>query len=199
VALRDCHYPFHPPAEAEPSPDLVAQLAQEVYANDVLQLLVTRTALFEFEARKDAAQIFNSLLRRQIGQRWPTVEYLSSKDDVVFATLKGCVGACITLGEQMERDAQLRQPRRRAQLGYDPARDVAARVALQDPALLRAVRRFLGLAVPPLTRHAQPVRLYRVHRADHLRHRLRRPGQLSCAQHRAKLAKVNVKLAHRRS
>jgi calcium binding protein 39 len=41
------------------------------------------------QARKDVSQIFNSLLRRQIGQRWPTVEYLGSKDDVVFAALQG--------------------------------------------------------------------------------------------------------------
>jgi hypothetical protein len=43
------------------------------------------------QARKDVAQIFNILLRRQIGTRWPTVEYLSTKDEVVFAALKGCV------------------------------------------------------------------------------------------------------------
>ena len=34
-------------------------------------------------------QIFNNLLRRQIGSRWPTVEYISGKHDVIFATLAG--------------------------------------------------------------------------------------------------------------
>jgi hypothetical protein len=37
------------------------------------------------------SQIFNHLLRRQIGSRWPTVEYLSTREEVIFATLKGYV------------------------------------------------------------------------------------------------------------
>lgn len=41
------------------------------------------------QAKKDVSQIFNNLLRRQIGTRWPTVEYLSSKPEVLFTALKG--------------------------------------------------------------------------------------------------------------
>lgn len=94
----------------EPAPETVAQLAQEVYATDLLYALVTSMWRFEFEvrhgatflcvirlvtegewqARKDVAQIFTHLLRRQIGSRWPTVEYLNTKDEIVFAVLKGC-------------------------------------------------------------------------------------------------------------
>lgn len=43
------------------------------------------------QARKDVSQIFNHLLRRQIGTRWPTVEYLTSKEETLFAALKGLV------------------------------------------------------------------------------------------------------------
>lgn len=39
--------------EAEPLPDQVAQLAQEVYNNDVLQLLVLNIWRFEFEVGKE--------------------------------------------------------------------------------------------------------------------------------------------------
>jgi hypothetical protein len=39
-------------AEAEPQPEQVAQLAQEVYNNDVLQLLVANIWRFEFEVRR---------------------------------------------------------------------------------------------------------------------------------------------------
>lgn len=42
----------------------------------------------EFEARKDVASIFNNLLRRQIGTRSPTVEYLSTRGDVLFALVQ---------------------------------------------------------------------------------------------------------------
>jgi calcium binding protein 39 len=74
---------------ADPAPELVAQLAQETYNTDLLHLLVQNIARFEFESRKDVVQIFNNLLRRQIGSRWPTVEYLSSKHEVIFSALAG--------------------------------------------------------------------------------------------------------------
>jgi calcium binding protein 39 len=41
------------------------------------------------QARKDSCQIYNTLLRRQIGSRSPTVEYISNRPDIIFATLKG--------------------------------------------------------------------------------------------------------------
>jgi calcium binding protein 39 len=73
----------------DPAPELIAQLAQETYNTDLLHLLVLNMSRFEFEARKDVVQIFNTLLRRQIGSRYPTVEYLSGKHEVIFATLAG--------------------------------------------------------------------------------------------------------------
>ncbi|KAN0065627.1 Hym1p [Thecaphora frezii] len=75
--------------ENDPQPEQVAQLAQEVYNNDLLQLLVRDISKLEFEAKKDVSQIFNNLLRRQIGTRWPTVEHLSTKPDVLFTALRG--------------------------------------------------------------------------------------------------------------
>jgi len=75
--------------DEEPAPELIAQLAQETYNTDLLLLLVQSISRFEFEARKDVVQIFNNLLRRQIGSRWPTVEYLAGKPDIVFAALAG--------------------------------------------------------------------------------------------------------------
>lgn len=80
--------------DGDPLPEVVAQLAQETYSSDLLLVLVQSISKLDFEARKDVAQIFNNLLRRQIGSRWPTVEYLSGGGggagrEVVFATLKG--------------------------------------------------------------------------------------------------------------
>ena len=73
----------------EPVPELVAQLAQETYNSDLLLLLVLSISKFEFEARKDVVQIFNNLLRRQIGSRSPTVDYLAAKPEIIFAALAG--------------------------------------------------------------------------------------------------------------
>lgn len=73
----------------DPLPELVAQLAQEAYSTDLLYHLVAHLSRLEFESRKDVVAIFTHLLRRQIGARWPTVEYLCAKPDVLFAVLAG--------------------------------------------------------------------------------------------------------------
>jgi len=75
--------------DGDPLPELVAQLAQETYSTDLLFLLVRHLSRLEFESRKDVVSLFNHLLRRQIGARWPTVEHLSGKQDVIFEVLRG--------------------------------------------------------------------------------------------------------------
>ncbi|KAG6885017.1 hypothetical protein C0993_006542 [Termitomyces sp. T159_Od127] len=94
--------------DGETAPELIAQLAQETYQTDLLHHLVVHIARFEFEARKDVVQIFNNLLRRQIGSRWPTVEYLSSKHDIIFATLAGYENEEIALNTGMVLKEMLR-------------------------------------------------------------------------------------------
>ncbi|GAA5848939.1 hypothetical protein JCM9279_004671 [Rhodotorula babjevae] len=94
--------------ENDSQPEIIAQLAQEVYANDLLHLLVLHIWRFEFEARKDVSQIFNNLLRRQIGSRWPTVEHLSAKEDTIFAALTGYENADVALNTGMILRAMLR-------------------------------------------------------------------------------------------
>lgn len=67
----------------------VAQLAQEIYNSNLLFTLINNLSKIEFEAKKDVAQIFNNILRRQIGTRSPTVEYICTKPDIIFTLLKG--------------------------------------------------------------------------------------------------------------
>ncbi|VDN35144.1 unnamed protein product [Gongylonema pulchrum] len=67
----------------------VAQLAQETYNSNVLQLLIDNLTKLDFEAKKDVAQIFNNLLRRQIGTRSPTVEYVHSRPQMLDALVRG--------------------------------------------------------------------------------------------------------------
>lgn len=92
----------------EPIPELVAQLAQETYQTDLLHAFLLNIHRFEFEARKDVVQIFNNLLRRQIGSRWPTVEYLSGKPDVIFAALAGYENEEVALNTGMILKEMLR-------------------------------------------------------------------------------------------
>ncbi|KAI3630661.1 hypothetical protein MIR68_012096 [Amoeboaphelidium protococcarum] len=61
----------------------ISQLSIEIYNSDLLSLMIFHMQRIEFEAKKDVAQIFINLLRRQIGTRSPTVEYLCNKSDVL--------------------------------------------------------------------------------------------------------------------
>ena len=47
--------------------------------------------LFCVQGRKDVVVIFNNLLRRQIGTRSPTVEYICIKQDILLELIKGWV------------------------------------------------------------------------------------------------------------
>ena len=86
----------------EPVPELIAQLAQETYSTDLLLVLVQNMARFDFESRKDVVQIFNNLLRRQIGARLPTVEYICARhEEVIFAALAGYANEEIALNTGM--------------------------------------------------------------------------------------------------
>jgi len=73
----------------DPNPEAVSQLAGEIYNLDLLYVLATNISRFEFEAKKDVAQIFNSLLRRQIGSRSPTVEYICAREDIPVTLVRG--------------------------------------------------------------------------------------------------------------
>lgn len=43
----------------------------------------------DFEGKKDVAQVFNNVLRRQIGTRSPTVEYICTKPEILFTLIAG--------------------------------------------------------------------------------------------------------------
>ncbi|KAJ3364448.1 hypothetical protein HDU91_002592 [Kappamyces sp. JEL0680] len=65
--------------ENEPNPETVSQLATEITNSDLLVLL----------AKKDVALIFNNLLRRQIGTRFPTADYIAGKPELLIALIAG--------------------------------------------------------------------------------------------------------------
>lgn len=76
-------------SENEPVPEMVAQLAQELYNHEVLPALIGNLSKLEFESRKDVVQIFNSILRRQIGTRFPTVDYIMANNSCIFTLIHG--------------------------------------------------------------------------------------------------------------
>ncbi|GAU97820.1 hypothetical protein RvY_09051 [Ramazzottius varieornatus] len=76
--------------EQEPQTEIVAaQLAQEMYNQNLLLIILQNMKRVDFEGKKDAAQIFNIVLRRQIGTRTPTVEYICTKPEILFLLISG--------------------------------------------------------------------------------------------------------------
>ncbi|KAG1665848.1 Protein Mo25 [Nymphon striatum] len=67
----------------------IAQLAQELYNTHLLLHLISNLQKIDFEGKKDVAQIFNNVLRRQIGTRSPTVEYVCTKEEILFILIRG--------------------------------------------------------------------------------------------------------------
>ncbi|KAJ2157266.1 conidiophore development protein hyma [Coemansia sp. RSA 552] len=67
----------------------VAQLAQEIYTTELLPLLIANLARLEFETRKEVSIIFGILLRRKIGAREPTVDYLNTRTSVLGGLITG--------------------------------------------------------------------------------------------------------------
>ncbi|CAL1598055.1 unnamed protein product [Knipowitschia caucasica] len=84
-------------SDKEPHTETVAQLAQELYTSGLLLGLVQHLQLIDFEGKKDVCQIFNNILRRQIGTRSPTVEYFCSHSQVLFILLRGYESPAVAL------------------------------------------------------------------------------------------------------
>ncbi|XP_013381857.1 protein Mo25-like [Lingula anatina] len=75
--------------DQEPQSEQVAQLAQEIYNSKLLLLLIQSLHRIDFEGKKDVAQIFNNVLRRQIATRSPTVEHICTQPEILFTLMKG--------------------------------------------------------------------------------------------------------------
>ena len=54
-------------SDQEPQTEQIAQLAQEIYAAQLIKIMIDNLQRVDFEGKKDIASIFNNLLRRQIG------------------------------------------------------------------------------------------------------------------------------------
>jgi len=75
--------------ENEPNAELGLQLVTEFQANDLFPLLITYMSLLNFESKKDVAVIFNNLLRKSTGNRFPTVEYLVKNTNILHSLIQG--------------------------------------------------------------------------------------------------------------
>jgi len=75
--------------ENEPNPELGNQISTEVLSLDLIPLMVSQLGKLDFEARKDVAAIFGNLLRKTVGSRQPTVEYLCKNSNILSTLIAG--------------------------------------------------------------------------------------------------------------
>lgn len=108
VALKQSLYGT---PELEPQAEVIAQIAQEVYSSQVLLLIIQTLGKVDFESKKEVVQIFSKLLRREIGQRLPTVEYICSNEQILIELIKGYENPDISMFTgQMLRDCAKQDP-----------------------------------------------------------------------------------------
>lgn len=88
---------FYGDGEAEPNQEQITQLANDIYGADLIPLLITNMSKLEFEAKKDLVTVFNFLLRRQVGARSPTVEYIARNPSILQSLISGYEITDITL------------------------------------------------------------------------------------------------------
>lgn len=69
--------------------EALSELFQIAISCYFLEFLVDHLPWFEFEARKDAVFLFNALLRRQVGQRAPTTDYIINHPEILLHLLRG--------------------------------------------------------------------------------------------------------------
>jgi len=76
--------------DSEPPTEIVlSQLSLEFYNGHLVLLLIKNLQKVDFEGKKDVTQIFNNILRRQIGTRAPTVEYIVTKPEILTELMLG--------------------------------------------------------------------------------------------------------------
>jgi len=75
--------------ESQTNPEAAVALANEIFSSDLLQPLLAHLAKYDFEAKKDGIVIFNNLLKRQVGSRSPTVEYIGRNPAIIDVLAAG--------------------------------------------------------------------------------------------------------------
>eukprot|EP01116_Phalansterium_solitarium_P024377 TRINITY_DN8921_c0_g1_i1.p1 TRINITY_DN8921_c0_g1~~TRINITY_DN8921_c0_g1_i1.p1 ORF type:complete len:341 (-),score=9.26 TRINITY_DN8921_c0_g1_i1:12-1034(-) len=73
----------------EVNPENAAAISSEIYAQDLIPLILTHLGKLEFEAKKEVVSIFGQLLRRNQGGRSPTVDYIVAHPAVIDQLTNG--------------------------------------------------------------------------------------------------------------
>lgn len=79
----------HGSGNSDPHIDPATELSQLIFQHGLLKLLLQTMPRMDFEAKKDGGTLFGLLLRRQVGVRYPGVDYVCREKSLVEMTLRG--------------------------------------------------------------------------------------------------------------
>ena len=73
----------------EPAISDVSQLCSGIYSHDLLISMINNLSRVTFEDRKEIVAIFNNLLRRQVGSKYPAVDHIIQRPGILFKLIEG--------------------------------------------------------------------------------------------------------------
>ncbi|CAF1138547.1 unnamed protein product, partial [Didymodactylos carnosus] len=82
---------------SEPPISDVSQLCSGIYSQELIQIMINNLNRVTFEDRKEIVAIFNNLLRRQVGSKYPAVDHLMQRPRILFKLIEGYENADIAL------------------------------------------------------------------------------------------------------
>lgn len=59
------------------------------FKQNLIQIYLFTLYYLTLQGKKDVAQVFNNVLRRQLGSRSPTVEHICAKSEILFTLIAG--------------------------------------------------------------------------------------------------------------
>jgi len=74
---------------SEPAISDVSQLCSGIYSQELLCLMINNLSRVTFEDRKEIVAIFNNLLRRQVGTKYPAVDHIVQRPQILFKLIEG--------------------------------------------------------------------------------------------------------------
>lgn len=75
--------------ENEPKKNEIMEVAKEAYSSHLLLFMTQNLEYMEFEARRDAMQVFINLVKLQMNGRYTTVDYICSNPQILYILLTG--------------------------------------------------------------------------------------------------------------
>ncbi|CAF1185789.1 unnamed protein product [Rotaria sordida] len=96
LALKDSLFGAHD-NNNEPAITDISQLRGGIYLQGLIITMINNLGRVSFEDRKEIVAIFNNLLRRQVGTKYPAVDHIIQGPGILFKLIEGYENADIAL------------------------------------------------------------------------------------------------------